>query len=284
MKDSVKTLAVLTPVIILISLFFIYPILLTFQRSTRSLTGEDIGFERYSKVLSDPAVMDAFWFSLEIAVVSVLISIVIAVITALALRDTFIGKRITLFLYQTNIAMPHIAMATIMLLLLAQTGILSSFAYQLGWIEDWSDFPLIVKGFSSVGIIISYTLKFAPFIGMAVLSVLISFSRDYEEQSASLGVGKLRTFFHVTLPAIKPAIYLSSMIVFCFAFGSYDVPAILGMRQTLPMLAYRYYNDPFSADVRYDGYAMAMIIAAITLTIAIIYLYMAFSKKNEVKR
>jgi len=283
-KDSVKTLAVLTPVIILISLFFIYPILLTFQRSTRSLTGEDIGFERYSKVLSDPAVMDAFWFSLEIAVVSVLISIVIAVITALALRDTFIGKRITLFLYQTNIAMPHIAMATIMLLLLAQTGILSSFAYQLGWIEDWSDFPLIVKGFSSVGIIISYTLKFAPFIGMAVLSVLISFSRDYEEQSASLGVGKLRTFFHVTLPAIKPAIYLSSMIVFCFAFGSYDVPAILGMRQTLPMLAYRYYNDPFSADVRYDGYAMAMIIAAITLTIAIIYLYMAFSKKNEVKR
>ena len=284
MKDSVKTVAVLTPVIILISLFFIYPIVLTFQRSMRSLTGEDIGFERYSKVLSNPEFVDAFWFSMEIAVISVLISIVIAVVTALALRDTFIGKRITLFLYQTNIAMPHIAMATVMLFLLVQTGIISSFAFQLGLIEKWSDFPLIVGGFSSVGIIISYTLKFAPFIGMAVLSVLVSFSRDYEEQSASLGVGRLRTFFYVTLPAIKPAIYLSSMIVFCFAFGSYDVPALMGLRPTLPMLAYRYYNNPFSTDSTYDGYAMAMIIAAITLTISAIYLYMAFSKKNEVKR
>jgi len=283
-KDSVKTVAVLTPVIILIFLFFIYPIILTFQRSTRSLTGEDVGFERYSKVLSDPEFVNAFWFSMEIAVISVMISIVIAVVTALALRDTFIGKRITLFMYQTNIAMPHLAMATIMLLLLAQTGILSSFAYQLGLIENWTDFPLIVKGYSSIGIIISYTLKFAPFIGMAVLSVLISFSRDYEEQSSSLGVGRLRTLFYVTLPAIKPAIYLSSMIVFCFAFGSYDVPAVIGLKQTLPMLAYRYYNDPFSTDSMYDGYAVAMIIAAITLTISTIYLYLAFSKKNGVKQ
>ena len=284
MKDSVKITLALLPIILLIILFFIYPIAITFDRSLGDINGNYIGFERYGALFANPKFMNAFWYTIEISVLSTIISAILAIVIALALRETFIGKKLTLFLYQTNISLPHIAMAAMMLMLLSQTGIVSSFAYHLDLIDTWSEFPKIVGGYSSVGTIISYSLKFTPFIGMAVLAILISFTRDYEDQSATLGIGKIRTLFHVTFPSIKPAVYSTAMIVFCFAFGSYDVPTLLGRTETLSMMAYNAYNSTYNPAARYDGYAISMVIAAITLTITAIYLYISFSTKKEVKR
>ena len=284
MKDTYKIVLSFVPVIILISLFFIYPIAITLDRSMQDLSGAYIGFSRYTKLFANPKFVDAFWYTVEISVISTVISAVLAIIIALALRETFIGKRITLFLYQTNISIPHLAAATMVVMLLAQTGIISAFAYHLGLIDSWSEFPSLVKGYSSFGTIFSYSLKFTPFIGMAVLSVLQSFSRDMEDQSAMLGVGKIRTFFYVTWPVIRPAVYSASMIVFCFAFGSYDVPMVLGRSTTLSILAYNSYNNPYDPAGIYDGYAVSMVIALITLTITAIYLYLSFSPRKEVSK
>ena len=284
MKDSVKITLALLPIILLIILFFIYPIIITFDRSLDDINGNYIGFERYGALFANPEFTDAFWYTVQISVISTVISSILAIVIAFALRESFIGKKITLFLYQTNISLPHIAMGAMVLMLLSQTGLISSIAYHLGFIETWSEFPKFVEGYSPFGVIISYTLKFTPFIGMAVLAILVSFARDYEDQSATLGIGKIRTIFHITLPAIKPAIYSTAMIVFCFAFGSYDVPTLLGRSETLSMMAYNAYNSTYNPAARYDGYAISMVIAAITLTITAIYLYISFSAKKEVKR
>ena len=281
MKDSVKITLALLPIILLIFLFFIYPIAITFERSLQDVSGNYIGFDRYAALLGNKYFISAFWYTLELAVISTVISAILAIVIAMALRETFVGKKLTLFLYQTNISIPHVAVAVMIIMLLSQTGLLSAIAYQLGMIDSWTAFPKLVQGSSSFGTIVSYTLKFTPFIGIAVLGILQSFSRDYEDQSSTLGIGKIRTFFHITLPAIKPAVYSTSMIVFCFAFGSYEVPTLLGKSQTLSMLAFNTYYNPYNPAARFDGYAISMIIAAITLTITAIYLYISFSPKKE---
>lgn len=279
MKGSIKTALVLLPVTIIIFSFFVYPVAITFSRSLEDLNGLYIGFERYSNLFSDPSFLDAFRYTLEISVISVLVSVVLAVITAFALRETFIGKRLTLFLYQTNISIPHIAIATMVVMLFSQTGLVSAAANNLGLINIWHEFPRIVGGDSPVGTIISYSLKFTPFIGISVLAILQSISRDYEDQSSVLGVGKIRTFFHITLPSITPAICSSAMIVFCFAFGSYDVPVILGRSKTLSIMAYNAYYNPYDPAAIYDAFAISIVIGLITISIAAIYLYISSSPR-----
>ena len=281
MRDSVKITLALLPIILLIFLFFIHPIAITFERSLQDLSGNYIGFERYIALFGKKTFIDAFWYTVELALLATIISALLAILIALALRDTFVGKKLTLFLYQTNISIPHVAVAVMMIMLLSQTGLLSAIGYQLGLIDSWTVFPKLVQGDSSLGTVISYSLKFTPFIGIAVLGVLQSFSRDFEDQSMTLGIGKIRTFFYITLPAIKPAVYSTSMIVFCFAFGSYEVPTLLGKQQTLSMLAFNTYYNPYNPGGMYDGYAISMVIAAITLSITAVYLYISFSPKRE---
>ena len=267
------------PVLIIIAIFYFYPLYVTFERSM--LRGDEfIGLERYFDFLSNPDITRAFVNSFRISLLSTVISIVLGVIIALALRDTFVGKRISVFLFQTNISIPHIAIATMVVFLLGSSGVLSSLFYQMGWISNWTEFPKVIQGVSPWGVVFSYCLKFIPFIGMAVLAVLQAFPKEYEYQSRTLGVGRLNTFFHVTLPAIVPAIATSSIIIFAFSLGCYEVPTILLRDVTIPTLIYNSFYDFYDPEGRPTGYAAAIMLTLIIVTIASVYLYLTSRGKK----
>jgi len=272
MNGRTKIVLFFLPVIAILLLFYLWPLLETVSASVHR-GDEFIGLERFVGFLSDQRFLDAFLFSTELAVISAVISAMLAVVIAMALRDSFIGKRISVFLFQTNISIPHIAMATMVILMFAPTGWFSALWYQMGWIDDWFEFPDLANGDSMFGVVLSFVLKFTPFVGMAVLAVLQSMSRDYELQSRSLGVGKVRTFIHVTLPAIMPAVVSTSMIVFAYAFGCYEVPNVLVRRTTLSMLVYNTYYDYYNPDCRPDAFAAALVIALVTISVSAVYLY-----------
>ena len=279
MNDRTRIVFAFLPVITILILFYFWPLLETIEASVHR-GDEFIGLERFIGFLSDEGFVNAFLFSTELAILSTLISAVSAVIIAMALRDTFIGKRISVFLFQTNISIPHIAMATMVILMLAPTGWFSALSYQMGWIDNWFEFPDLAKGDSMFGVVFSFVLKFTPFVGMAVLAVLQSMSRDYELQSRSLGVGRFRTFIHVTLPAILPAVVSTSMIVFAYAFGCYEVPNVLVRRTTLSMLVYNTYYDTYNPDCRPEAFAAALVIAVVTISVSAIYLYVTRRKRT----
>ena len=267
------------PVLIIIAIFYFYPLYVTFERSM--LRGDEfIGLERYFDFLSNPDITRAFVNSFRISLLSTVISIVLGVIVALALRDTFVGKRISVFLFQTNISIPHIAIATMVVFLLGSSGVLSSLFYQMGWISNWTEFPKVIQDVSPWGVVFSYCLKFIPFIGMAVLAVLQAFPKEYEYQSRTLGVGRLNTFLHVTLPAIVPAIATSSIIIFAFSLGCYEVPTILLRDVTIPTLIYNSFYDFYDPEGRPTGYAAAIMLTLIIVTIASVYLYLTSRGKK----
>ena len=100
-------------------------------------------------------------------------------------------------------------------------------------------------------------------------------SRDHEDQSYVLGVGKFRTFLHVTLPSIWPAVMSTSIMSFTYAFGSYDVPAVLlrkGVMSTFVYNSYYNYSDPYGI---LNGYAGSIIMAAIVLIVSSVFLYLS---------
>ena len=280
MKASIRTAFWFLPIFLVILIFFYLPIMVAFADSTQDLDGSYVGFERYTELLSNSDFTSAFFFTVEIALLTTIISLVLSVVIALALRDTFVGKRIALFLNQMNVSMPHMIVALSVLYLLGQKGFVSTVLYNTGQIDSWSQFPLIADSPSPVGAIISYCLKFIPFICISVLAVLQSISQDYEDQSYTLGVGKFRTFLHVTLPSIWPALMTAGLISFTYAFGSYDVPTVLLDRGVMSTYVYNnYYNymDPYGI---LKGYAGSVIMAVIVLILSSVFLYIS-SKRSD---
>jgi putative spermidine/putrescine transport system permease protein len=249
---------------------YVWPVLTVIQGSFSGEDGRFAGWRNYWDVLNSYYFWDSLLFTLKVSLLSTAISMALAIVLALALRETFPGKKIALFISQYNLSIPRLAAAMIMVFLLSQTGFLSSLAHRAGLTESVRDFPWLVYDSKGIGLMIVYTWKFIPYIGLSVLGILQGASLEYEQQAATLGVGKLKRFFHVILPAVVPAVAVSSILVFASSFGDYEVPAILGSSQkrSVSVMLYLKYVDPDMKD-QPEAFAM-MVLTSLTLMAAIL--------------
>ena len=77
-----------------------------------------------------------------------------------------------------------------------------------------------------------------------------------------------------------PGVLSSSVLVFAFTFGAFEVPLLLGQRfpSALPVLAYRAYTD---VDLNARPEAMAMSVIITIVSAALIFVYMRLVKGSE---
>jgi len=70
-----------------------------------------------------------------------------------------------------------------------------------------------------------------------------------------------------------PGILSSSILVFAFTFGAFEVPLLLGQRypSALPVLAYRSYTD-IDLNARPEAMAMSVVIAVIISLLVFAYM------------
>lgn len=211
-----------------------------------------------------------------ISVTSTVISAVLAVLAALAIRSIRRGRQLSAFLLQFNLPIPHVVAAIGVLFLLSQSGLLSRLGAHLGLLQRAGDFPILVRDRYGIGIILAYVWKELPFMGVIVLAVLQSLSENYEDSARTLGADVWQRFRYVTLPLIAPALVSSSILVFAFVFGEYQVPEILGVQfpRTLPVLAVRLFLLP-DLNARAEAMAMSVLIAAIVILIIAAYRWVA---------
>lgn len=274
----------LMPALLVIALLFIVPLVYSLLLSLNffSVTSNTtVGLQAYVDVLSSKSFADSLVFSLKIAVISTAVSIMIAVAISMVLRRTFLGRRIALFTYQFNIPLPHYVVGLSVLLLLSQSGLTSRWLYALGLISSPSDFPLIVFDRDGVGIMIAFILKFFPFIGIAALSLLLTLREEYEMQATTLGANARQRFLHVLLPMMRPSVMFSSILVFAYAFGSYEVPFLLGSSypKALSLLAYLKFTD-----VDLNSRPEAMAIASIITLVMVVLMLVAYTQLNAMNK
>jgi putative spermidine/putrescine transport system permease protein len=226
----------------------------------------------YARVLSDPQFYLSLALTLGIAVVSTLLAGVLAVATALLLRRSFVGSRMLTFVYQVPLPVPHLVAAAGLVMLLAQSGIVARLAYALGLIAQPGDFPPLFYDRSSVGIVLVYLWKEVPFIGLVLLAVLKSVGTEYEEAAATLGASPWQRLRFVLLPLLLPGLFATSVIVFAYMFGSFEIPLLLGARypEVLPVLAYRLYTHP---DLSLRPQAMVVGVLTTVIVVALLSVY-----------
>jgi putative spermidine/putrescine transport system permease protein len=188
------------------------------------------------------------------------------------LRQRFFGSKFSTFMYQIPLPVPHLVAASGIILLVTQSGLFARSAYALGLLETPAEFPALVFDKAGIAIILTFLWKEVPFVGLVVLAILQSVGPQYEEQARTLGANSRQRFFYVLLPLIMPGILSTSIIIFAFTFANYEIPLLLGVRfpATLPVVAYRQYQDPDLA-LRPEAMAISIILAVVAILLLVAY-------------
>lgn len=153
--------------------------------------------------------------SLQIAVVTVIVSVVFGTMLALALdRYEFPGKGLLSGLVYMPLIIPSIVMGISLLLFFNIMNVTQGL------------------GTATIGHI-AFDISFVTVI---VLARLQNFDRTLEEAAYDLGASELEAFRYVTLPLIKPGIIAGALLGFAMSFDDFVVTFfIIGNENTLPI-------------------------------------------------
>ena len=129
-------------------------------------------------------------------------------------RNRFFGRSLVNYLIMAPLMVPHIVVAL---------------AYYLFF------GPLHLTG-THIGVILAHTCLSVPVAFLIVTATLKGFDRNLERAAMSLGAGPVATFFHVTLPVLRPGFLVGALFAFLHSFDETTVAIFIAGRDaaTLP--------------------------------------------------
>jgi spermidine/putrescine transport system permease protein len=186
-------------------------------RSTQVWTG--FSTKWYGELLRDQSILNAFYNSLTVGIVSTAIATVIGTFTALALtRYDFRGKGFTDTTIYAATVMPEIVVGVSLLVFFVAAS-----------------FPLGITT-----IIIAHVAFNISFVTIVVRARLSGMDRSIEEAAQDLGATPVNTFLRVTLPLILPGVMAGALLAFTLSFDDFVITFFVSGvgSSTLPLKIY----------------------------------------------
>ena len=233
-----------------VPLFFL--ILFSFN-STRQ-DGVFTGFSTrwYVALLNDSRLVDGFFLSLKVAVITGTLSVILGTFAAFVLVRylRFPGRSLFSGLVSAPMVMPEVIIGLSLLLLMV------AIQQAIGWPQR-----------GAITIVLGHTL-----LGMAYATVVISarlreMDRRIEEAAMDLGCKPSQVFFLVTLPNILPSLIAAWMLTFTLSFDDVVISEFLSGPgvTTLPQVIFGYARRGVNPSI----YAAATILI-LTVSVGII--------------
>ncbi|GAB6091426.1 ABC transporter permease [Spirochaeta dissipatitropha] len=226
--------------------------------------------DAWDTALSQPALAVNLLFSLYVAFVSTLVSVVAGTGLAYLVRRLPLKHERRGTLFFLPLILPHIVVGFLVMLWFSQSGILASFLERL--LPGTYRSPLFTG--NGAGIILGYVYKSTPFVVILILPILRKVSDSYIHTARMLGASETEIFFHIILPRILPGLSASAIILFVYSFGAYDLPFVVGESRPR-MISLYLYRAYFARPVgeRPAAAALLMIVFGIGLLLVCIYAY-----------
>lgn len=215
---------------------------------------------RISAVVADHRVWEGVAWSLWVAAASTAASALLAMVIAASFRTARPIDRAARAIALTPLPIPHIVAAVLALLVLGQSGVLGRAALAAGLVSVPADVPTLVYDPAGVGVIAALVWKETPFLALVAFSVLVRRAGLLEETARTLGARPAQVFTRVTAPVLWRGMLPAVVAVFVFAFGSYEVAALLAPSDplALPLLTMERYTDASLAG-RADAFVLVLI-------------------------
>ncbi|WP_163717894.1 molybdate ABC transporter permease subunit [Mangrovibacterium lignilyticum] len=185
--------------------------------------------------------LEAIKLSVGVAIYSSLISLPIALLLGYWLaRKQFPGKAIIESLIHLPLVMPPVTTGYILLLVLGTRGFIGQWLY--------STFGIKLAFTFEAAIIASVVVSF-PLIVRSIRTAIEMVDPGLEDASRILGVGRLKTFFQITVPLAAPGIISGTILAFARSLGEFGATItfagnIAGETQTLPLAVFAYMQVP----------------------------------------
>jgi putative spermidine/putrescine transport system permease protein len=230
--------------IVLGTLYFLVPLIGTFEFSLRMRRGE-YSFDAYRIVFADPNFWASFGYSAGVALITIVVGVVLVVPTA----------------YWIQLKLPRLrpVVEFITLLPLVIPAIVIVFGYlRIYNSSSWLPLTGSVRT-TDLLLVFSYVTLALPYMYRAVDTGLRAIDvRTLTEAAESLGAGRATTLFKVIFPNVRVAVLSGAFLTFAIVIGEFTMASLLNRPAFGP------YLQLIGANRAYEPSALAIIAFVVT--------------------
>nr|WP_298990770.1 sugar ABC transporter permease [uncultured Pseudokineococcus sp.] len=183
------------------------------------------GLANFGAVLSDPAVQRAFLNIVVFLVINVPLTVVLGLLLAVALDAPLKGLSFFRAAYYVPYITSSVAVVGVWLFLFGGDGLVNRLLEPLGLVPDPS--WLVNSTWAMPMIAVFVTWKQLGFYILLYLAALQAVPRELHESAATDGAGRVRRFWSVTVPGVRPATLLVVLLSTIVGANLFTEPYLL---------------------------------------------------------
>jgi putative spermidine/putrescine transport system permease protein len=257
----------LAPTVLVIALVLLGPVIGTLASTFGTRQGV---FAPYIRFLSSGFSQTVLWRTLEMALLTTAISILIGFPTAYVIaRSRSAWRSVLIVAAVFPLLTSTVVRSFAWMVILGRNGLINKALLGLGITAE----PVSLL-YTQTAVVIGLVYLFTPLMILSLVGVLENIEPDLLQASNSLGAGPRATFMQVILPLATPGLIVGAVLVFTGSFTAYTTPQLLGgQRQTV--LATLLYQRAMVSFDWIGASTIAAIMVVITVTVVLGFSWIA---------
>lgn len=256
----------LLPSVLVMALVVIYPTVSCIADSFREETGGRYGLGNYAYFFQSAMERENILYTLEIVIVTVLLSIVVAYFMAIYLRfsSTPLSRAVSR-LYMIPRFVPGLVAVNGMITFIRDSGLINRVSQQAG--ANWK----LGLMYDAKGIVLMNLWFNIPFAAMILAAALSGVNDSEIEAARDVGAGRLTILTKLILPLTYKDLFVAGTFVFMSNISSFTTPYLMGTAYPSMMgvsLFTLYNNQHYGLAA-----ALSVIMFVLSSVSAVVYIY-----------
>jgi len=279
----------IAPAVLLICSLLVYPVvsgmwLSLFKKHSFFPDQRFVGLANYIYLMQNSDFWMSVWYGTVYSVSTIVLQIVIGVMAALIVNETFKGRNFV----RGVILFPYVIPTVVAIILWKwllnnQFGLVNYMLLAIGIIDN----PISWMGKDHImaSLILISVWEFFPFVVLSVLARMQTIPPVLYKAAQVDGAGAFRRFIHVTLPQLRSVLFVVILLRSIWMFTKFDTVWLLTQGggaekyiRTLPVYAYMRTFMYYQAGM---GAALAVIMFIILVAATTVYFKM-FRREEEI--
>jgi multiple sugar transport system permease protein len=271
MNSRILPYFLISPVVIFLLAFFIYPFVLVSQQAFQGDSGTWT-LNNFQDVISYWKFPISLKNTLLLAVAVVPIQLALALLMATMVSRMGKGRDLILYVWTIPLGISDLAAGIIWLAIFEQSGFLNSMLSGLGLIER----PMNLLSYQSPIIVFTAIALAEIWRATAIMLVILVagiglIPKEYYEAADVFGASKWKQFIRITFPLLRPSLQTALVLRVILAFEIFAVVAALG-GTLFPVLMGETYAYQFDLLNSGAAAAIALIILGISIAFTMVIL------------
>jgi ABC-type sugar transport system permease subunit len=233
-----------------------------------------VGLENYTRTFADPVYWSSLWRTLYFVAAFVLEATVVGLGMALVLHERFAGRPLMRSLLLVPWSLSRVVVGLLWIGILDfEFGALNGVLHRVGLIDGYIAF--FKEGFRALNVLVSvYMWNQAPFATLLFLAGMQSIPEELYMAAAVDGAGYWRRLRYVTLPALRPILFLILVLSTVNGFLMLDLIYVLtmgGPGQETTTISWLGFQTAFSFFKFGPGTAILYTLTALCLLLTFVY-------------